>query len=120
MVGSANGRSITASTNRLPGKSSRVSTQATRSPKTPLMMVTPIEMLRVTFNESNAALEVTASQKACQPPLADCHTIAANGSSTIRLSQIEAAPTRTAVVPRRRAGEPDRRPGSPSPVTRAA
>ena len=44
----------------------------------------PNGKLRYGLNESNAALEVTASQKACQPPLADCHTIAANGSSTIR------------------------------------
>ena len=101
MVGSANGRSITESTRRLPGKSSRVSTHATNSPKTRLISVTPVEIVSVTRNDSSAALEVIASQNACQPPPADCHTIAASGSSTMTLSQIDAAPTRSDVVPYR-------------------
>src|SRR5262245_59249356 len=99
IVGSANGRSITASTNRLPTKSSRVSTHATSSPNTALTRVTPIEIVRVTRNDSNAALEVTVNQNACHPPLADCHTIAASGSRTMTLNQIDAAPTRSEVVP---------------------
>ncbi len=112
MVGSANGRSITASTNRLPRKSSRVSTQATSSPNTALTTVTPSEIVSVTLKDSSAALEVTVAQKSCQPPLADCHTIAASGSSTMTLSQIDAAPTRRLVVPCLRARKPDGPPGS--------
>ncbi len=114
MVGSANGRSITESTSRLPGKSSRVSTHATNSPKTRLTSVTPAEIVSVTRNDSSAALEVIASQNACQPPPADCHRIAASGSSTMTLSQIDAAPTRSDVVPYRRPKRPGARPASPS------
>ena len=83
IVGSANGRSMIASTSRLPGKSSRVSTQATSSPKTKLITATTTEIVSVTRNDSMAALEVMACQNACQPPPADCHTIAASGSSTM-------------------------------------
>ena len=90
---------MTESTSRLPGKSSRVSTQATSSPKTRLITVTPIETVSVTRNDSRAALDVIACQNACQPPPADCHTIAASGSSTMTLSHIDAAPTRSDVVP---------------------
>ena len=45
------------------------------------------------------ALEVMADQNAAQPPFADCQTIAASGSRTMTLSQIDAAPTRNDVVP---------------------
>src|SRR5215208_2339245 len=99
MVGNANGRSITESTSRLPGKSSRVSTQATSNPKTRFTSVTPAEIVSVTRKDSSAAFDVIASQNASQPPPADCHTIAASGSSTMTLSQIDAAPTRIDVVP---------------------
>src|SRR3977135_4287539 len=116
MVGNANGRSITESTRRLPGKSSRVSTQATNSPKTRFTNVTPAEMVSVTRNESSAALEVIATQNACQPPPAPCQTIAASGSSTMTLSQIDAAPTRSDVVPYRPPRRLGARPPSPLPV----
>ncbi len=100
IVGSANGRSITASTSRLPGKSSRTNTQATSSPKNTLMTVTAAEMVSVTRNESSADGDVTAVTKADQPPFADCHTMAASGSSTITDSHSVATPIRSEVVPR--------------------
>src|ERR1700738_429502 len=82
IVGSANGRSITASTSRLPGKSSRTRTQATSVPKRTLITVTTEEIVSVTRNDSSADGDVTADTNAAQPPLADCHTIAARGSRT--------------------------------------
>jgi hypothetical protein len=106
MVGSANGRSITASTSRLPGKSSRTSTQATSIPKNTLIKVTPEEIVSVTRNDSSADGDVTADTNAAHPPLADCHTIAASGSSTITDSHSVATPIRSAVVPRRAGGNP--------------
>ena len=99
MVGRANGRSMTASTSRLPGKSSRVSTHATSRPKTTLITVTPSETVNVTRNDSSAACDVTVSQNAFQPPPAACHRIAASGSSTMTLSHSVAVPTRSDVLP---------------------
>src|SRR5581483_3005277 len=100
MVGNANGRSITASTSRLPGKLSRTSTQATSIPKKTLMTATAAEIVSVTRNESSADADVTAATKPGQPPLPDCQTIAASGSSTITDSHIIATPRRNEVVPR--------------------
>ena len=102
MVGKAKGRSITASISLLPAKSSRISTQATRRPKTALTQVTPIATVRVTRKDSRAAVVVMAAQNPLRPPLADCHTTAASGSSTITLSQIDAVPARTGVERSRR------------------
>src|SRR4029079_4274223 len=116
MVGSANVSSITESTSLLPGKSSRVSTHATNSPKTRLISVTPVEIVSVTRTDSRDALEAAPSQNACQPPPADCHTIAASGSSTMMLSQIDAAPTRNDVVPYR----PPNRLHAPALTTRVS
>ena len=53
----------------------------------------------MTRNDSRAALDVMANQNACHPPPAACHTMAASGSSTMTLSQMDAAPTRNEVVP---------------------
>ncbi len=88
-----------ASTSRLPGNSSRVSTQATSSPKNRLITATANEIVSVTLNDSMAAFDVTAFQNACQPPPADCHTIAASGSSTMMESHVVATPTRSDVLP---------------------
>src|SRR6185312_5613202 len=106
IVGNANGRSITASTIRLPGKLSRTSTQATRTPKTTLIAATTAEIVSVTRNESSADGDVTADTKSGQPPLADCHTIAASGSSTITDSHNIATPMRSDVVGRPPGGMP--------------
>ncbi len=109
MVGSANGRSMMASTIRFPTKSSRTSTHAMTRPKPTLTIVTPAEMVSVTRNDSIAAFEVTASQKACQPPPAACQAMAARGSSTITESHSVAAPSRSDVVGRPRRGGAARR-----------
>ena len=58
-------------------------------------MATPTEMVNVTLNDASAAGELTADQNASQPPPADCHRIAASGSSTMSDSHIVAAPTRS-------------------------
>src|ERR1700757_2984691 len=112
MVGNAKGRSITASISRLPGKSSRTSTQATRTPNMTLITVTAAEIVRVTRNESIADGDVTAATNADQPPFADCHTIAASGSSTMTDSHSVATPTRSALVPRGPRAREDRPSGS--------
>ena len=75
--------------------------------------MTPTEIVSVTLYDSSAALELTAVQNALQPPPADCHRMAASGSSTMTLSQNVAAPTRSDVVPpwppaARRRRRPDR------------
>src|SRR5271167_385918 len=106
IVGSANGRSITASTRRWPGKSSRTSTQATSVPKTTLITVTTEETVSVTRNDSSADGDVTADTNAAQPPFADCHTIAASGSSTITDNHSVATPMRSDVAPRCPGGSP--------------
>ena len=46
-----------------------------------------------------APLDVMACQNADHPPPADCHTIAARGSSTITDSHVVATPTRSLVLP---------------------
>ncbi len=61
--------------------------------------MTPSEIVSVTRNDATAEFEVIDSQNACQPPPAACHRIAASGSSTMTLSHIDAAPTRSAVRP---------------------
>ena len=80
-----------------------------------LITVTATEMVSVTRNDSSAACEVTASQKACHPPPAACQAIAASGSSTITESHTIATPTRSDVSPVRRreriGARPDRHPG---------
>ncbi len=106
MVGSANGRSMITSTSRLPGKSSRTSTQAISRPNTRLTTLTPAEMVNVTRNESTAACEVVANQNARQPPPADCQPIAASGASTISDSHTTAAPTRSETLSRSELGRP--------------
>ncbi len=44
----------------------------------------------MTRNDSIAAFDVTADQNASQPPPADCHRIAASGSSTMIDSHVVA------------------------------
>ena len=99
MVGSANGRSITASMSHFPTKSSRTSTQAVSRPNTTSTTVTTTEMVSVTRNDSTAACDVTASQNACQPPPTACQAMAASGSSTITESHNVATPTRSDTPP---------------------
>ena len=93
MVGNANGRSISALTTLLPGKSSRTSTQAMRVPMTTLISATTTETTIVTRNASTAPGAVTASQKPLQPSSKEWKVNAANGSSTMMLSHNAAVET---------------------------
>ncbi|SKV22707.1 Uncharacterised protein [Mycobacteroides abscessus subsp. abscessus] len=113
IVGRANGRSINVSTIRLPGKLSRTSTQATNSPNRPLRTATAIEISSVTLNEASAELDVTALTNAPHPPSADCHTMAANGSSTITDNQMLATPMRNGSSLKRLRERPTAVPDSP-------
>src|SRR5699024_4008644 len=77
MVGSANGRSMAVSITRLPGKSSRTSTQAITVPITALTPVTASATARVTPSADSAAGAVTASTNPPGPPAKAVATIAA-------------------------------------------
>jgi len=71
IVGSAKGRSMTALTAALPGKSSRTSSQARIVPKMALIATTISEATRVSSSERRAWVEVTWSQKVPRPSLSD-------------------------------------------------
>ena len=92
IVGSANGRSMSAPTIRLPGNSSRTSTQAMAVPITTLITATIAETTTVTRSAASAPGAVTASQKPAQPFSNDVTVSAANGRSTMTLSQRPAIP----------------------------
>ena len=129
MVGSANGRSMSALTRLLPRKSSRTSIHATRVPMTTLTRATTADVPRVTRSAASAAGAVIASQNSPSPPDSPVNVMAASGSRTITLSHSTDTPMPrgpTAPVTRRiRAGSggtglgrcpgPEHRPGtSPS------
>jgi hypothetical protein len=97
MVGSANGMSISTSTNRMPGKRSRTSTQAIAVPMTALTAVTPSELSSVNRMAASDSGRLSADQKPDHPAPVAFATIAASGSSTSTLSQVTAK------------AEPDRR-----------
>jgi hypothetical protein len=82
IVGSAKGRSITALTIRLPGNSSRTSTQATSVPKKALMITTISEVMSVSLIAATASLFEIARQKTSMPPSPDFTSRAAIGAST--------------------------------------
>src|SRR5690349_17533565 len=110
IVGSANGRSISALMNRLPGNSSRTSTHAISVPNTTLISVTTSAESSVSFSAAIDCLLVTVSQKWAQPPSVDFDTTAASGSSTITLSHAVAIPR--PMVPGRPIAAAARRRGS--------
>ena len=85
IVGSANGRSMTALTMLLPGNESRTSTQAISVPLTALIATTISEMANVSFRAATASGRVTAFQKLAQPSSNADATTAAIGMRTIRL-----------------------------------
>src|SRR3954466_8092090 len=91
-VGSANGRSMSALITRLPGNSSRTSTQATTVPKTALIAATTSAVSSVSSSALTDWRLETVSQKCAIPPSVDFATTAASGRSTIRLSQTVATP----------------------------
>ena len=86
MVGRANGRSMMALAQRLPGNSSRTSTQAISVPITALTSATTTEISTVTFSAASALGAVTASHQPARPSSNDLTVRAASGSSTMTLS----------------------------------
>ena len=103
IVGSANGRSMSALTTRLPGNSSRTSTHAMSVPMTALTSATTADASRVTARAASATGAVTASQKPARPSSKARAVSAARGSSTMTLSHSPTTP-RPRVRPARAAG----------------
>src|SRR5215216_6126256 len=95
IVGSANGRSISAFTKRLPGNSSRTSTQAISVPAAALTSATAIDMPIVSLNAETAWFELIAFQKPSRPRSVERATTAAKGSSTTTLSHATETQTST-------------------------
>src|SRR3954453_10818088 len=122
IVGSANGRSITALMTALPRKRSRTSTQATSVPATALIAATRIDRTSVSFSAATACGAVTASQKAPSPPSSERATTAASGIRTMTLSHSVATPSASAPDPPGAAEERARRraTGSDRPALRAS
>src|SRR6478752_301236 len=110
MVGSANGRSMSALTYLLPGKSSRTSTHAMSVPMTALSRATPTDTRSVVQMAAGATGAVTASQKPASPSSSEWTVSAASGSRTITLSHSPTTPTPRA-RPRARPGRPPSRVG---------
>src|SRR6185295_486722 len=109
IVGSANGRSISALTIPRPRKRSRTSTQATSVPATALNAATAIESASVSFSAATACGAVTASRNAPAPSPVERATTAASGISTITLSHTVAMPSESAPDPPGAAEERARR-----------
>src|SRR3954463_9272417 len=93
IVGSANGRSISALMSDLPRKRSRTSTHATSVPATAFIAATRIDMISVSFSAATACGAVTASTNARRPPSVERETTAASGISTTTLSHSVATPS---------------------------
>src|SRR4051795_1993705 len=109
IVGSANGRSISALTNALPRKRSRTSTHATSVPATALTAATRIDRTSVSLSAATACGAVTASQNAARPPSVERATTAASGISTITDSHSVATPSASVPDPPGAAEESARR-----------
>src|SRR4029453_16223738 len=99
IVGRAKGRSMRALTTRLPGNSSRTSTQAMTVPITTLPAATTRATAKVRRSAARAWGRVAASQKAPQPSLPERHTTAVSGRTTIRLRDRVTAPRTSAATP---------------------
>src|ERR1700761_88314 len=99
IVGSANGRSIKASTKPLPGKESRTSTQAITTPNTVFTTATTADTATVNNSAERAAGESTACQNRIGPPVDALATIADNGGSTISPSPPAATPSPSLPAP---------------------
>src|SRR3954447_4106773 len=109
IVGSANGRSMTALTNALPRKRSRTSTHATSVPAAALIAAARIDRTSVSFSAATACGAVTASQNAARPPSSERATTAASGMRTMTLSHSVATPSASAPDPPGAAEERARR-----------
>src|SRR3954467_5875222 len=93
IVGSANGRSMTAFTSDLPRKSSRTSTHAISVPVTTLISATIAEIATVMISAARAAGAVSASTNWPTPPLNAFVRTAASGSRTMTLNHKDATPS---------------------------
>src|SRR5436190_6330035 len=111
IVGSANGRSITALTADWPKKRSRTSVQATAVPATACTAATASETSTVSFSAARPCASVTARHEPCQ---CAAHTSAASGSRTTTLRYATLTPTASPAPGLRRA------PGSGSATDLAA
>src|SRR6476661_10951174 len=100
IVGRANGRSITAFTIDLPGKSPRTRTQAVTVPQTLLLSTTMKAAPKVSLSADTASGFETACQKASAPLLCDSQTRAAIGKTTTTVRKVEMIPTDMAVLAR--------------------
>src|SRR3954469_14277701 len=109
IVGSANGRSMSALTNALPRKRSRTSTHATRVPASALTAATKIDTSSVSFSAATACGAVTASTNACRPPSVERATTAASGIRQMTDSHSVAAPSASVPDPPGAAEESARR-----------
>src|SRR4051812_2658785 len=109
IVGSANGRSMSALTTDLPRKRSRTSTHATSVPATALSAATRIDRISVSFSAATACGAVTASTNACRPPSVERATTAASGIRTMTDSHSVATPSPSAPDPPGAAEESARR-----------
>src|SRR3954452_16744448 len=109
IVGSANGRSMSALTSALPRKLSRTSTHATSVPASALTAATRIDRTSVSFSAATACGAVTASTNACRPPSVERATTAASGIRTMTLSHSVATPSPSAPEPPGAAEESARR-----------
>src|SRR5919202_304440 len=96
IVGSANGRSMSALTTPRPRKRSRTSTHATSVPATALTAATRIESSSVSFSAAIACRAVTASTNAPRPASVERATTAASGIRTMTLSHSVATPRESA------------------------
>ena len=110
IVGSANGRSISALTKRLPGNSSRTSTHATSVPATTLTSATISEIPTVSTSAARAAGAEIASHRPATPLSSERVATAASGSRTMTLSHSVATPSPSGPTPPTAAG---RRPPPP-------
>src|SRR3954469_24195612 len=109
IVGSANGRSMSALTNALPRKRARTSTHATRVPASALTAATRTARTSVSFSAATACGAVTASTNACRPPSVERATTAASGIRTMTDSHSVATPSPSAPEPPDAAEESARR-----------
>ena len=99
IVGSAKGRSISALTMRLPGNSSRTSTQAISVPNSALIETTIAETISVSFSAATASGLETDCQKAEGPPLAALAKSADSGSRTSTDRYTPSSPRPSALPP---------------------
>src|SRR5829696_6850265 len=108
IVGRAKGRSMRALTTRLPGNSSRTSTQATTVPIPAFPAATASATAKVRRRAARAWGWVAAAQNAPQPSRPERQTTAVRGRTTTRLRYRVTVPRSSAAPPR--TSSPIRRP----------